>query len=168
MRCAGVHGRAPKRWTTTTIPDPAATTRADLIRRDFTTDAANINARWCNDTYINTWEGWLYLATVIDIASRRVVGWATAEHLRTDLIDQALRNAVTHRRPGRRVDGGGPACARVERCSVVGKAVGSSPPRPPVCSKAVSHRPGGGRGRCRRTGTCCAAARRPAPRGSGL
>jgi transposase InsO family protein len=42
---------------------------------------------------------WLYLATVIDIASRRVVGWSTADHLRTDLIDQALTNAVTHRRP---------------------------------------------------------------------
>jgi transposase InsO family protein len=100
MRCAGVAGRTPRRWKTTTIPDPAATTRADLIRRDFTADAAGINARWCGDiTYINTWEGWLYLATVIDIASRRVVGWATADHLRTDLVDQALRNAVTHRRP---------------------------------------------------------------------
>jgi transposase InsO family protein len=100
MRCAGVRGQTPKRWKTTTIPDPAATERADLIRRDFTADAAKVNARWCGDiTYISTWEGWLYLATVIDIASRRVVGWATADHLRTDLVDQALTNAVTHRRP---------------------------------------------------------------------
>jgi transposase InsO family protein len=104
MRCAGVAGRIPRRWTTTTMPDPAAVERADLIRRDFTTDAARINARWCGDiTYINTWEGWLYLATVIDIASRRIVGWATADHLRTDLVDQALRNAVTRRRPARGV-----------------------------------------------------------------
>jgi transposase InsO family protein len=100
MRRAGVHGRAPQRWTKTTIPDPAAAARADLIGRDFTADAAAINARWCGDiTYIRTWEGWLYLATVIDIASRRVVGWATADHLRTDLAGEALTNAVTQRRP---------------------------------------------------------------------
>ncbi|WP_157620119.1 DDE-type integrase/transposase/recombinase, partial [Saccharothrix sp. NRRL B-16348] len=49
--------------------------------------------------YVHTWEGWLYLATVIDIASRRVVGWATADHLRTDLVAQALDNAVRQRRP---------------------------------------------------------------------
>ncbi|WP_445190170.1 DDE-type integrase/transposase/recombinase [Pseudonocardia sp. Cha107L01] len=48
---------------------------------------------------MRTWQGWLYLATVIDIASRRVIGWATADHLRTDLVEQALRNAVTARRP---------------------------------------------------------------------
>ena len=100
MRHAGVHGRAPRWWKKTTIPDPAAAGRADLIGRDFTAGAAAINSRWCGDiTYIRTWEGWLYLATVIDIASRRVVGWATADHLRTDLVDQALTNAVTQRRP---------------------------------------------------------------------
>jgi transposase InsO family protein len=104
MRDAGVHGRAPRRWKKTTIPDPAAAARADLVARDFTVDAAAINTRWCGDiTYIRTWEGWLYLATVIDIASRRVVGWATADHLRTDLVDEALTNAVTQRRPEARV-----------------------------------------------------------------
>jgi HTH-like domain/Integrase core domain len=100
MRCAGVQGSAPRRWTKTTIPDPAAAVRADLIRRDFSAGAGAVNSRWCGDiTYIRTWEGWLYLATVIDIASRRVVGWATADHLRTDLVEHALRNAVTQRRP---------------------------------------------------------------------
>jgi HTH-like domain len=65
MRQAGLRGRAAKRWKKTTIPDPAATARADAIRRDFTADAAGINQRWCGDiTYIATWEGWLYLATV--------------------------------------------------------------------------------------------------------
>ncbi|WP_367139065.1 IS3 family transposase [Saccharothrix sp. HUAS TT1] len=59
-----------------------------------------MDTRWCGDiTYIRTWEGWLYLATVIDIASRRVVRWATADHLRTDLVTQALDNAVRQRRP---------------------------------------------------------------------
>ena len=100
MRQAGLRGRAPKRWKKTTIPDPAAAARADLIRRDFTADAAAVNTRWCGDiTYIATWEGWLYLATVIDIASRRVVGYALADHLRTELVADALANAVAARDP---------------------------------------------------------------------
>ncbi|WP_406046316.1 DDE-type integrase/transposase/recombinase [Micromonospora sp. NBC_00898] len=49
--------------------------------------------------YINTWEGWLYLATVIDLASRRVVGWAVADHLRTGRVDAALTDALVRRRP---------------------------------------------------------------------
>lgn len=100
MSSAGIRGRAPKRWMKTTIPDPAAAARADLIRRDFTVDGAAINRRWCGDiTYVPTWEGWLYLATVIDISSRRVVGYAVADHLRTDLIANALSNAVAARDP---------------------------------------------------------------------
>lgn len=100
MRQARRAGRAPKRWRTTTVADPAAPARPDLITRDFTCHPEDINTRWCGDiTYIPTGEGWLYLATVIDIASRRVVGWATADHLRTDLIDTALRTALTQRRP---------------------------------------------------------------------
>jgi transposase InsO family protein len=100
MRAAGLCGRRPRRWKRTTIPDPAAAARADLIRRDFTIDAAAVNTRWCGDiTYIPTGEGWLYLATVIDIASRRVVGFALAEHLRTELVTDALTNAVAARDP---------------------------------------------------------------------
>ncbi len=100
MRAAGIRGKAAKRWRKTTIPDPAAAARADRIRRDFTTDASKINARWCGDiTYVGTWEGWLYLATVIDIASRRVVGYALADHLRTELVSDALANAVAARDP---------------------------------------------------------------------
>jgi hypothetical protein len=100
MRAQGLQGRAAKRWKKTTIPDPAAAARADRIRRDFTADASKLNTRWCGDiTYIPTWEGWLYLATVIDIASRRVVGFALADHLRTELIAGALSNAVAARDP---------------------------------------------------------------------
>lgn len=99
MRQAGRRGRTPKRWRTTTIPDPVAPTRPDLVGRNFRVAPSEVNTRWCGDiTYINTWEGWLYLATVIDLASRRVVGWATADHLRTDLVAQALTNAVATRR----------------------------------------------------------------------
>ena len=100
MRAAGLCGRTPRRFKRTTVPDPAAAARADLIRRDFAVNAAAVNTRWCGDiTYLPTGEGWLYLATVIDIASRRVVGFALAEHLRTELVADALTNAVAARDP---------------------------------------------------------------------
>lgn len=100
MREQDLRGEKPKRFKVTTVADPEAAARADLIKRDFTVDAAKINTRWCGDiTYIPTWEGWLYLATVIDIASRRVVGFAMAEHMRTELISDALSNALAARNP---------------------------------------------------------------------
>ncbi|WP_406174363.1 IS3 family transposase [Streptomyces sp. NBC_00996] len=73
MRNAGLQGRHRRRRQLTTIPDPQAGTRPDLIVRNFAPDPAGLDSRWCGDiTYIATEEGWLYLATVIDIASRRV------------------------------------------------------------------------------------------------
>ncbi|MFF4170716.1 DDE-type integrase/transposase/recombinase [Streptomyces sp. NPDC001744] len=70
--------------------------------RDPTPDPDGLDARWCGDiTYVATGEGWLYLATVIDIASRRVVGWATADHPRTDPVADALTAACRQRRPSR-------------------------------------------------------------------
>jgi transposase InsO family protein len=97
---AGLAGRCRRRWRKTTIADPDAETRAvDLIRRAFGPGVV-LNARWCGDiTYVWTWEGWAYLATVIDIASRRVVGWALADHMRTDLVADALRGACLTRHP---------------------------------------------------------------------
>lgn len=104
MRAAGLQGRHRRRRHLTTIPDPRAAMRPDLVVRDFRPDATALDARWCGDiTYIPTDEGWLYLATVIDIASRRVVGWATADHLRTDLVADALTAACRQRRPTRPV-----------------------------------------------------------------
>ena len=71
MRAAGRRGRAPKRWRTTTVPDPSAALPADLIGRDFATATATVNARWCGDiTYIHTWEGWLYLIVTWNLAER--------------------------------------------------------------------------------------------------
>ena len=100
LRAAGLHGRTPRRFKRTTIADPAAAARVDLVRRDFAVDAAAVNTGWCGDiTYIPTWEGWLYLATVIDIASRRIVGFAMAEHLRAELACDALTNAIAARDP---------------------------------------------------------------------
>lgn len=68
--------------------------------RNFQPDPAGADTRWCSDiAYVPTDEGWLYLVTVIDIATRRVVGWATADHLRTSLVADALPAACRTRRP---------------------------------------------------------------------
>ena len=100
MRQAGLAGRAPKRWTKTTIPDPAATVRADAIRRDFSTDAARINrAGAATSPTSRPGKAGCYLATVIDTAFRRIVGFALADHLRTELVADALANAVAARDP---------------------------------------------------------------------
>jgi transposase InsO family protein len=100
LREARLVGQAPRRWRTNTVADPAATRPPDLIDRDFSCGSGGIDTRWCGDiTYIHTWEGWMYLATVIDLDSRRVVGWATGEDLRTDLVERAPAAAVDQRRP---------------------------------------------------------------------
>jgi len=100
MRAAGLAGRAPKRFRRTTVPAVApAAQPADLVRRDFTARAPD--RVWLSDiTYVRTWEGWLYLAVILDAFSRRVVGWALADHLRTELATDALSMALTTRRPG--------------------------------------------------------------------
>ncbi|MGW2638585.1 IS3 family transposase [Streptomyces sp. NPDC001348] len=104
MRDAGLQGRHRRRRRLTTIPDPRAASRPDLVVRDFAPAQDALDTRWCGDiTYIPTEEGWLYLATVIDIASRRVVGWSTADHLRTELVADALTSACRRRRPARPV-----------------------------------------------------------------
>jgi len=70
----------------------------DLVQRQFT--AAAPDRKWFGDiTYIRTWEGWLYLAVILDAYSRKVVGWAMADHLRTELATDALEMALTSRRP---------------------------------------------------------------------
>src|SRR5271165_4054557 len=74
--------------------------RADQVRRDFTANAAAVNSRWCGDiTYIGTLGRVAVPDTVIDVASRRVVGYAMAGHLRTELVADALANAVAARDP---------------------------------------------------------------------
>jgi transposase InsO family protein len=99
MRQAGLEGRVKKRWRKTTVPDPAAEAAKDLIQRQFG-PCHELDRRYVGDiTYIATWEGWAYLATVIDLASRRVVGWALADHMRTELVNEALEMAFANRRP---------------------------------------------------------------------
>lgn len=98
MKAAGLQGRHPQAWKRTTVAGASPVPAPDLIGRDFTAQAAD--ERWCGDiTYVKTWDGWAYLATVIDLHSRAVVGWAIADHMRTELVTAALDMAITHRAP---------------------------------------------------------------------
>ena len=99
MRQAGLEGRCKKRWRKTTVADPSAEAARDLIQRHFG-PCEEMDRRYVGDiTYIATWEGWAYLATVIDLASRRIVGWALADHMRTELVEDALDHGLRQPRP---------------------------------------------------------------------
>jgi transposase InsO family protein len=96
MREYRIVGRHLRRRRATTIPDPSASLIPDLLRRDFSTGAAN--ARWCGDvTYLPVAGKWMYLATVIDIGTRRLIGYSMAEHMRAELVVDALNAAVATR-----------------------------------------------------------------------
>jgi putative transposase len=98
MRQAGLVGVCRRRAARTTQPDPAAAPAADLVQRTFT--AERPDQLWVADiTYLPTWQGFLYLAVLLDACSRRVVGWAMADHLRTALVVEALEMALWNRRP---------------------------------------------------------------------
>lgn len=97
MRERGIYGIQPRSSKRTTIPAEDAADRPDLLQRDFTADRPGI--RFVGDiTYLRTGQGWLYLATVIDLFNREVVGWSMADHMRTELIGDALTMAHTHGR----------------------------------------------------------------------
>jgi putative transposase len=97
MRKAGLVGRPPRRFRRTTVADEKVQVE-DLVQRQFT--AAAPDQKWFGDiTYIRTWEGWLYLAVILDAYSRKVVGWAMADHFRTELATAALEMALRTRRP---------------------------------------------------------------------
>jgi putative transposase len=100
MRRHGIRGakRRGKPWRTT-ISDPSAARPPDLVRRDFS--AAGPNELWVSDfTYLRCWEGRVFFAFVIDVYSRMIVGWQFAEHMRADLVLDALRMALHLRGPG--------------------------------------------------------------------
>jgi putative transposase len=104
MREHGIQGakRRAKPWRTT-VPDPAAARHPDLVRRDFT--ARRPDALWVADfTYLRCWEGVVFFSFVLDAFSRRVVGWQFAGHMRTDLVLDALRMALTRRTAGADVE----------------------------------------------------------------
>ena len=100
MRQAGIQGakRRGKPWRTTTA-DPDACRRPDLVQRNFT--AVEPDRLWVGDlSYLRCWEGVVYFAFVLDVFSRRIVGWQLAGHMRTDLVLDALRMALGTRDPG--------------------------------------------------------------------
>jgi transposase InsO family protein len=99
MRQGGVRARPRRRFVPRTTDSAHARPVApNLLGRDFA--AAAPDRKWAADiTYVPTGEGWLYLAGVIDLCSRKVVGWAMAEHMRADLAADALRMAVARRDP---------------------------------------------------------------------
>jgi putative transposase len=91
----GLKACQPRAYKTTTQADPAAGGPADLLGRDFT--AEQPGTKLVGDiTYIKTWAGWLYLATVIDCCTREVVGWSMADHMRTSLVCDAITMAAGH------------------------------------------------------------------------
>ena len=98
MRALGLAGVSRRKRTTTTTRDRDAQPALDLVNRTFT--APGPDQLWVADiTYIPTWAGFLYLAVVLDAWSRRVVGWAMATHLRTELVLDAFNMALAQRRP---------------------------------------------------------------------
>ena len=100
MRQAGLSGLIARRRGRTTVRVPGVRVCEDLVDRAFL--AAGPNRLWVADiTYLRTWEGWLYLVAVQDIYSRRIVGWAMADHMRTELVTDALQMALAQRRPDR-------------------------------------------------------------------
>ena len=98
MQAAGIQGISRRKRVRTTRQQKGARPAPDLVDRDFTADGPD--RLWVADiTYIRTWSGFLYLAVVVDAWSRRVVGWSMRNHLRTELVLEALEMALWQRRP---------------------------------------------------------------------
>jgi transposase InsO family protein len=95
MRELGLRACQPRAYKRTTLPGEQPVTSPDLIGREFTAQAPG--TRLVGDiTYLRTGEGWLYLATVIDLATKMVTGWQLADHMRTSLVTDAVAMAITH------------------------------------------------------------------------
>lgn len=93
MRAAGLVGASRRRWVRTTVRDQGARPAPDLVERNFS--SAGPDRLWVADiTYVPTWAGFLYLAVVLDVWSRRIVGWSMANHLRSELVLDALGMAL--------------------------------------------------------------------------
>ena len=98
MKAENLQGVHRRKKTRTTIRDEAGAPAPDLVDRNFRADEPD--RLWVTDiTYVWTWEGWLYVAAVLDVFSRRIVGWSMADHLRTELVTDALDMALFVRRP---------------------------------------------------------------------
>jgi transposase InsO family protein len=103
MRRQGLQGAVRGKKLRTTMPDPAAARPSDKVQRVFY--AQRPNQLWVSDfTYVSTWQGFVYVAFVIDVFARRIVGWRVSSSMRTDFVLDALEQALYERHPGE--DGG--------------------------------------------------------------
>jgi putative transposase len=98
MRNAGLQGIPKRRFRRTTNSDHRLPVAPNRLKQDFTATAPN--QRWVSDiTYIPTGEGWLYLAVILDLYSRKVIGWSTSARLQRDVVLDAIRTAIGRRTP---------------------------------------------------------------------
>jgi putative transposase len=98
MRLAGLAASPKRKWRATTIRMPGVRVAHDLVDRKFASSAPN--RVWVADiTYLPSWQGWLYLVAVQDLYSRRIVGWSMQDHMRSELVTDALEMALAQRRP---------------------------------------------------------------------
>jgi putative transposase len=98
MRLAGISARRKRKYKVTTMSIHCYAVSPNLVNRNFRTDRPNIV--WVSDiTYIKTMEGWLYLAIVLDLYSRKIVGWSLARHMTVEMVKQALIIAIGRRQP---------------------------------------------------------------------
>lgn len=136
MLAAGLVGCHRRRRTRTTVAESAHTPAPNLVARDFQATAPD--RLWIGDImYVATAEGWLYLAVLVDVYSRRVIGWAMADHLRTELALDALRLALCVRRPGaglvHHTDWGRQYTASSDRAALAARGVTASMGRAGAC-----------------------------------
>jgi putative transposase len=101
MKTAGIRAKTKKKFVpSTTDSNHQQPVAPNILDRQFAADLPN--QKWAVDiTYIPTDEGWMYLAGVIDLCSRKIVGWSMADHMRTELVSDALQMAITRRNPGK-------------------------------------------------------------------
>ncbi len=99
MQRLGLQGAVRGKRVRTTIPDVSALRPLDRVNRQFKADRPN--QLWVSDfTYVSTWQGWLYVAFVIDVFARRIVDWRVSRTMRTDFVLDALEQALYARQPG--------------------------------------------------------------------
>jgi putative transposase len=145
MRQAEISGLIRRRRARTTIGVPWVRVCEDLVDRAFAAEGPD--RLWVADiTYLRTWEGWLYLAAVQDVFSRRIVGWSMADHMRTELVLDALQMALEHRRPEPGLihhsdQGSQPGLKRSSQHRVIGERT--------VASETTRRGSGSSRGCCR-------------------
>jgi putative transposase len=98
MQAVGLQGISRRKHTKTTLRRPDTRPAPDLVKRNFAADRPD--TLWVADiTYVHTWAGFLYLSVVMDAWSRRIIGWSMANHLRTELVIDALQMAIEQRKP---------------------------------------------------------------------